>query len=133
MHLSELADGEQRCAIVVAGTLKAIMAMHKLYTADNPFEAHLLCGYLVAHGVSAQVQGDVLFSMRGELPMGMDTLPSVWLLHAGEQERGELLLEEWRNNNSASTDSDDNWQCAQCGEESEGGFAACWQCGSMRA
>ncbi len=105
------------------------MAMHRLYTADNPFEAHLLRGYLEAHGVSAQVQGDVLFSMRGELPMGMDTLPSVWVLHANEQARAALLLEEWRAGQQAG--DDDNWRCPKCGEESEGSFAACWQCGEV--
>ncbi len=104
--------------------------MHKLYTADNPFEAHLLCGYLTAHGVSAQVQGDVLFSMRGELPMGMDTLPSVWILHTAEQARAELLLDEWR---ASSKDSEQVWRCDHCGEESDGGFGACWQCGTVRA
>ncbi len=106
--------------------------MHMLYTADNPFEAHLLRGYLEANGIAAQVQGDVLFSMRGELPMGMDTLPSVWVLHAGEQERARLLLEEWHSNNREPSDSGDNWHCAHCGEESEGSFAACWQCGEVR-
>lgn len=104
--------------------------MHKLYTADNPFEAHLLCGYLEAHGVAARVQGDVLFSMRGELPMGCDTLPSVWVLRPAEQARAELLLEEWR---SGSKDGEQPWRCRQCGEESEGSFDACWQCGTVRA
>ena len=104
--------------------------MHKLYTADNPFEAHLLRGFLEAHGVCAQVQGDVLFSMRGELPMGMDTLPTVWVLHPAEQPRAELLLEEWR---SDLRDSSGSWQCPHCGEESDDGFGACWQCGTVRA
>lgn len=104
--------------------------MHKLYTADNPFEAHLLRGFLESHGIPVHVQGDALFSMRGELPMGFDTLPSVWVLHPTDQPRAELLLEEWR---SSSKETSACWQCRQCGEESEGGFDACWQCGTMRA
>jgi hypothetical protein len=104
--------------------------MHKLYTADNPFEAHLLRGFLEAHGVQAHVQGDALFSMRGELPMGFDTLPSVWILHGSEQARAELLLDDWRN---SSKDTPIAWHCQQCGEECEGAFDACWQCGTVRA
>jgi len=104
--------------------------MYRLYIADNPFEAHLLRGFLEANGITVQVQGDALFSMRGELPMSMDTLPSVWVLHAAEQPRAQVLLEEWQ---STATSTESDWRCAQCGEQCEGTFAACWHCGSMRA
>lgn len=107
-----------------------MITMHKLYTADNPFEAHLLRGFLEAQGISVQVQGDILFSMRGELPMAADTLPSVWVLHASETARAELLLEEWR---SQQHSNEPNWRCQRCGEDSEATFDACWSCGAMRA
>ncbi|HEX4910101.1 MAG TPA: DUF2007 domain-containing protein [Permianibacter sp.] len=110
--------------------MPATLAMHKLYTADNPFEAHLLRGFLEAHGISVQVQGDLLFSMRGELPMGFDTLPSVWVLQASDTARAELLLEEWR---AQPHSIEPNWRCQRCGEESEATFDACWSCGTVRA
>lgn len=127
--------GGWRCAMVkTASTFHQVHSpaafMHKLYTADNPFEAHLLRGFLEAHGVTAHVQGDILFSMRGELPMAMDTLPTVWVIHAGELARAELLLDEWRCSNK---DGEPPWRCRQCGEECDGSFDACWQCGTVRA
>lgn len=102
--------------------------MLKLYTAENPVEAHLLKGFLESNGIEAMVQGDLLFGGRGEIPLTFDTLPTVWAVKPSEHARAQILLEEW-NTHSVLPD----WDCTGCGEQVEGDFESCWQCGAMRA
>jgi hypothetical protein len=101
--------------------------MLKLYTAEHPIEAQLLKGFLEANGVETLVQGEPLFSGRGELSAGFDTLPTVWIVHAGQHARARALLEDWQR-----VDSLPDWRCRQCGEPIDGTFDSCWQCGAMR-
>ena len=101
--------------------------MRKLYTAENPVEAHLLKGFLESNGIEAMVQGDVLFGGRGEIPLTFDTLPTVWALRPSQYERAELLFSEWQN-----SETQPNWDCRSCGEHVDGDFESCWQCGTMR-
>lgn len=101
--------------------------MLKLYTADNPIEAHLLRGFLEAHGIEALVQGDHLFGGRGEIPLTFDTLPTVWAVRPSEHARAQSLLAEWQERPRLA-----DWACRACGEHIDGEFESCWQCGAMR-
>ncbi len=47
--------------------------------AEHPMEAQLLCGYLAGAGIDAEVRGLHLFTLRGGLPLGEETLPSIWV------------------------------------------------------
>jgi hypothetical protein len=53
--------------------------MEKVCVAEHPMEAQLLCGYLAGAGIDAQVRGLHLFTLRGGLPLGEETLPSIWV------------------------------------------------------
>lgn len=101
--------------------------MLKLYTAENPLEAHMLRGFLEAHGIEAIVQGDHLFNGRGALPLSFDTLPTVWAVRPSEHASAKVLLEEWQARPDLA-----NWDCRGCGEHVDGAFESCWQCGTMR-
>ncbi|MCA9973425.1 MAG: DUF2007 domain-containing protein [Anaerolineales bacterium] len=104
--------------------------MVKVYIASGPLQAHLYQDLLAAEGIDAIIRGEELFGMRGELPLTNDTLPSLWVAEADYEQARALLLDFEEGENP---DSDgEPWVCAQCGEELESQFTACWSCGTER-
>jgi len=69
--------------------------MIKIYTAQNPIEAHLLKGFLENHDIPASVQGEDLYAIRGGIQMTPDTLPSVWILEDVHLEQAKELVVEF--------------------------------------
>ena len=51
--------------------------MKKVYTAENPAEAHLVAGLLEEEGIQCAVEGDLLTGARMALAMDSATLPTV--------------------------------------------------------
>jgi hypothetical protein len=100
--------------------------MLKIYTASHPIHAHALRGALGAAGIEAEVRGDFLFSMRGELPFTTDTLPSVWILHDEDLELAQTVMREFER--GSGDGSIGTWKC-ECGEINERQFDRCWKCG----
>ena len=104
------------------------MAMKLIHTAKHPTEAHLIKGMLEAEGIRASVLGDQLYGAYGELPV----LPTVWVLEdtlAGEADR---LVIDFLRGNAARRHGHERWTCAHCGENLEGQFTDCWNCGEAR-
>ena len=104
------------------------MAMKLIHTAKHPTEAHLIKGMLEAEGIHASVLGDQLYGAYGELPV----LPTVWVLEdtlAGEADR---LVIDFLRGNAARRHGHERWTCAHCGENLEGQFTDCWNCGEAR-
>lgn len=127
--------------------------MRKVYSALNPTEAHAICGYLQARGVQAIVQGEALWGARGELAFDVNTAPSIWVARDQDFQRAQRLLAEFRGRGGRSEcekcgydlrgltgprcpecghpfHKPAAWTCANCGEEIEEQFTACWKCGS---
>lgn len=124
--------------------------MKRVYLARDPADAHLVRGVLESEGIDAVVQGEALWSARGELPLTAESAPSVWV--AGENhERARGLIEEYeraidpsrcgncghRLGESPPTvcpqcgqdnSKPEPWICPECGEAIEGQFAECWRC-----
>jgi hypothetical protein len=103
--------------------------VRKIYTAANPIQAHVLRGALEAAGIDAEVRGDYLFSTRGESPVTVETLPSVWIRDDADYEAARAIVAELERrpaNGPVGT-----WKCA-CGEVCEDTFDACWKCGARR-
>lgn len=102
--------------------------MKLIHTAKHPAEAHLIKGMLEAEGIRASVLGDQLYGAYGELPV----LPTVWVLEdtlAGEADR---LVIDFLRGGAARKHSHERWTCADCGEDLEGQFTDCWNCGAAR-
>ncbi|MGJ7093789.1 putative signal transducing protein [Vibrio hannami] len=98
----------------------------KIYSAKNPTEAHIVCELLNSEDIFSEVRGDGIFGLKGELPLTDDTDPYVWLCDTSKMDEALSLIESFRQQ---SSDSLSNWDCVKCGEENEGQFGACWQCG----
>lgn len=105
------------------------VGMKQVHAARHALEAHLVRGYLESQGIEALVRGDYLTSGWGELPVDVC---SVWVKDDAQYERANALLVAFLHGDLARELGGDAWRCAQCGEQLEGQFTACWKCGAAR-
>ncbi|MDN3609591.1 putative signal transducing protein [Vibrio ostreicida] len=96
----------------------------KLYIADTPPEAHIICELLKTNHIDCEVRGEALFGLQGEIPFCDNAQPYVWLLNPEQREQAQAVIDTHK-----STPVGDDWQCQNCNEMNEVQFAACWQCG----
>jgi hypothetical protein len=95
--------------------------MLRLTQAPNIAIATLWVDVLTQAGFEASVQRHFLAAAAGGLPPDQ-CLPEVWLVHDEHEPQARALLDELR------VQPQRRWLCA-CGEQVEGGFESCWQCG----
>jgi hypothetical protein len=105
--------------------------MKQLYIADDPTEAHLVKGILEQYGISCEIRGEALWIARGQLPLTSETLPTIWIIDDNRYEEATELTERFKNG-TLTENTGANWKCPECGEEVEGQFTECWQCGANR-
>jgi transglutaminase-like putative cysteine protease len=105
--------------------------MKQVYIADDPTEAHLVKGILEQYGISCEIRGESLWIARGQLPLTSETLPTIWIIDDNKYEEATELTERFQNGTLAAN-AGANWKCHECGEEVEGQFTECWQCGANR-
>ena len=102
--------------------------MLRVYTAQHPTEAHIVKGLLESHDIESCVKGDILFSVRGEIPLTTETAPSVWIYEDSRYREARSIVEEYEKTIKRKTSRKDNWSCKLCGEAIEGQFTHCWKC-----
>ena len=125
--------------------------MIKVYSAKDPADAHLIRGMLESNGLRSVVQGEALWSARGELPLTPDTGPSVWVAAESDYETARRLIDERERGSSPTRCSNcghdlgdlrqpqcpecgtsftaaEPWICPDCEHEIEGQFTDCWNC-----
>jgi hypothetical protein len=105
--------------------------LKKIYTAKNPADAHLLKGLLEGENIEAEVRGEFLYGVRGEVPITPDTCPSVWVMDDATYDRAMELVSSFREGESPNPIEGKAWRCS-CGEENESQFTECWSCGKPR-
>lgn len=103
--------------------------MKKIHAAKHAVDAHLVKGFLESQGIEAVIRGEFLTGGWGELPVD---LCSVWVADDAQYERADALLAAFFNGDLARELRAENWRCAQCGEQLEGQFTTCWNCGAVR-
>ena len=105
--------------------------MKKVYIAKNPADAHLLKGFFEGENIEAEVRGEFLYGVRGEVPITPDTCPSVWVVDDGDYDRAMELVSTFREGIPPNGIEGEAWRCS-CGEENESQFTECWRCGKAR-
>src|SRR3970040_848988 len=105
--------------------------MKKVYVAKNPADAHLLKGLLEGENIEAEVRGEFLYGVRGEVPITPDTCPSVWVMDDAHYDRAMELVASFREGEPTNPNEGDAWRCS-CEEVNEGQFTECWSCGKAR-
>jgi len=72
---------------------------------------------------------------NGELSMALseltpsDSSPEVWILNDEDYARAREIVEALLK---AKVEPHEAWTCTNCGEEIEGQFTSCWNCGRER-
>lgn len=103
--------------------------MKQLHAARHAVEAHLIRGFLLSHGITAEVRGEFLTSGWGELPVDVC---SVWVTDDVQFEAANDLLVAFLRGSYARMYSGESWTCPACGEPLEGQFTQCWSCGGAK-
>ncbi len=97
--------------------------MKRLLQAPNLALATLWADMLCGAGLSASVQRAYAGSIAGEIPPDQ-ALPEIWLHDDAEHARAEELMHELLNRPPL------HWLCTSCGENVDGPFEECWNCGA---
>ncbi len=106
--------------------------MLRVYIAQHPTDAHLVKGLLQTQHIECFVRGETLFSVRGEVPVTVETAPSVWILDETRFEEAKAVVSGYENALKKDHTASNNWVCDGCGEELEEQFTSCWNCGTAR-
>jgi transglutaminase-like putative cysteine protease len=88
-------------------------------------------GILEQYGISCEIRGEALWIARGQLPLTSETLPTIWIVDDSRYEEATELTERFKDG-TLTEKAGVNWKCPECGEEVEGQFTECWQCGANR-
>lgn len=99
--------------------------MKKLTTADSLITIRHYRNLLESEGIACKIRNEFLGSIAGEVPF-FETWPELWVVRDLDYDRAKQLID--------GADADEgphaSWTCRNCGEENEGQFAACWNCGT---
>jgi hypothetical protein len=98
--------------------------MKKLTSAPSVVTIHHYRNILAAEGIPSEIRNEHLGSILGEMPF-TDTWPQLWVRNDLDFDRARQLID-----GSADEAPGAPWRCEKCGEENEGQFAACWNCGT---
>ena len=90
--------------------------MKRLVAAPNLALATLWADQLCGAGLDATVQRAWAGSIAGEIPVDQ-ALPEVWVMDERRHAEALRLL---------------HWACRGCGEQVDGPFEQCWNCGAAR-
>jgi hypothetical protein len=99
--------------------------MKKLTSAPVLVTIHHYKNILDAEGIPSEIRNEFFGGILGEMPF-TDTWPQLWVVNDLDYDRARQLIEGAALEESPSA----RWRCRKCGEENEGQFAACWNCGT---
>jgi len=57
---------------------------------------------------------------------------SVWIEDERQYDRAQALLVAFLNGDIARELRAQSWRCSKCGEQLEGQFTKCWNCGALK-
>ncbi len=101
--------------------------MKRVWASTDPVRCGWLESVLDAAGIRCLVRNRYLGGAIGELPLN-EAWPEIWVLEDDDAARAERLIAEALAPAAEAT----AWRCSGCGEDIEGQFAQCWQCGTAR-
>ncbi|HEY9147956.1 MAG TPA: DUF2007 domain-containing protein [Gammaproteobacteria bacterium] len=96
-----------------------------LYTAPNALLVNHIRNLLEAAGIASRMKNEFLGGGVGELPP-TEAWPELWVA-VQDVPRAQQVIDELEQGGALPL-----WRCANCGEEVEGQFTACWNCGAPR-
>ena len=98
--------------------------MKKLMSADSLITINHYKNLLTVEGIPCEIRNEHLGSIMGEMPF-VETWPELWVVNDLDFDRATQLITAVDAESPTTP-----WRCRKCGEENEGQFAACWNCGT---
>lgn len=95
----------------------------RIYRGEGPTDPYLLRDWLERNGVPAEVRGDTLMTLRGDIPIS-EAWPTVWVAPQ-HVDRSKALISEFFGPALVHP----AWKCPACNEENAPTFGSCWSCG----
>ena len=102
--------------------------MKKVYSAKDPLMVAHLKNVLAMFGIHCITRNLDLSSAAGELPP-IECWPELWITNDEKLDRAKSII---RKTLAPLESVKKPWRCAGCGEELEGQFTECWNCGRSR-
>ena len=101
--------------------------MKRVYSEHSPLFIYHLKDLLEEKGIAAIIKNEFLGGGAGELPP-TEVWPELWVVENRDDDAAKkIVLNFIESTKSLSRD----WVCAVCGENVEGQFKVCWNCGSV--
>lgn len=98
--------------------------MKKLTTSESLVTINHFKNLLASEGIPSRIKNEHLGSIVGEMPF-VEVWPELWVVNDLDFDRAKQLIDAAISDESPR----ESWRCRKCGEENEGQFAACWNCG----
>jgi hypothetical protein len=102
--------------------------MKRVYCAKDPLMVGHLRNVLVLHGIECVTRKLDLSSGAGELPP-VECWPELWIVDEKRLAEAQAILKRALSPVEAVKKL---WICSGCGEQIEGQFSECWNCGRER-
>ncbi|MGH7773423.1 MAG: DUF2007 domain-containing protein [Candidatus Binatia bacterium] len=102
--------------------------MKKVYSAQDPLMIGHLRNVLETYGIECVIRNMDLAGLIGELPP-IECWPELWVIDDARYAEAQAVLKETL---AALASVKRPWKCRKCGEEVEGQFTECWNCGNSR-
>ncbi len=99
--------------------------MKRVYRHESMAEVGLVRGLLEQSGIRCLIKNEQLSGALGEIPF-LECQPELWVLRDQDAYRAKGIVRD----HLRDAEPVDDWKCPTCGEENEGQFSACWQCGN---
>ena len=99
--------------------------MKKLTSSDSLVTINHWKNILESEGIACEIRNQHLGSIMGEMPFP-EVWPQLWIKNDLDFDRAAQLI----SGDSAAESPTEPWKCRRCGEENEGQFSACWNCGT---
>ena len=96
--------------------------MKKLTSAATPLTLHHYRNLLQSEGIETEIKNEHFGSLLAGMPL---TETQLWVVNDLDFDRAKQLIDGTAFDESPG----EAWLCAGCGEQNEGQFAACWNCG----
>jgi len=103
--------------------------LKKVTSADSLVTISHLRNLLVSEGIRAFLKNEHFASIMGEVPF-QEVWPELWVENDLDYDRALQLINIAK---IAEESPSAPWKCGRCGEDNEGQFAACWNCGTSAA
>ncbi|MEP4079853.1 putative signal transducing protein [Haloferula sp.] len=83
---------------------------------------------LESKGIKCEIRNEGGVSVAGEVPF-TQVYPELWVLSNGDVPTAKKFVAEYRET-LGKAEVGPAWKCPSCGEEVEGQFGECWNCGA---